>query len=680
MANNYFRGTISANTNVAGNWSLGVVPTQADGHVAVWDNLSPNCTVNAALNCNSVNFSSYTGILALNYVITSYGNITLGGAFTITGTSYLFIGVTGITITSNGGVWSGGFGAGSSRTVTLVGNLSVGTIATNGGTLTFNKTTNEKVILTNGVTTGGAGFFADGTIESIELNNGTFNKASYNVPVILNGATSIDSMTVLKGISYVSGSGSIGTYCYITNGYSVGLGSYTAQNIVFTGAGTTTLTTDINLTKLLTFSNTTDNITINGYSINCGSLNSNLTTGTLTGTTVINLNGLGVEVSRTGISNTINTLTPTENIFTGATANWNTATNWSQGTVPTATDGYLTRFNASSPNCTVNASSMAVNAISFSGYTNTITMTNGLGLYGNILLGSGMSISGSGAITINSSGLLTGNGKTWSTSITFSSNLGVNVLSGDWTNSGLCTITSGNTISINKTSTEKLILSGGLTHTGTTTNTAQIQMTGGTWSGSGVLNGDLDFNGNCTVNAAVNKGTGAITRTSGTITTTGSTITFNNNNTITVSGVTWNNISFSTSPLTITLDQDLTINGTMTLAASHTFSGSYNMSIPTFTLSGTGRTINLSGGLSITTAFNSTGSTSASHNVIKSSSAGTKRALTLSGTHDLSFVDFTDINASSGIPIWTYKGTVSNCDNVLQLNANSFVESQIIAA
>jgi hypothetical protein len=406
----------------------------------------------------------------------------------------------------------------------------------------------------------------------------------------------------------------------------------------------------------------------------------------MTGTTVINLSGLGINISSTGISNTINTLTPLENIFTGATnTNWGTASNWSKGTIPTASDGYLTRFNASSPNCTVNIAGMAVNAISFSGWTNTITLSNPLNTYGNITLSSGMGISGSSGLNINASSLLTSNGKTWSASLALYPNGGVVKLSGDWTNSGgFGSSYNPNGFTITKTSTEKLILSGGLSVSSTPfTSTAQIQLTGGTWSGStGIFNGDLDFNGNVTISGTVYKGTGLITRTSGTVTTTGSTIIFNNSVIITVNGITWNNVSFGTTLITLTLDRDLIINGTMTINNPHTFVGAYNMTIPTLTLGGWATILSLPGNLTITTALNATSATSVFHNTINSSNVGVKRRVTLNSnaTHDLSFINFTDIDASLGKPIWTYKGVINNCNNVLLLNANSHVESQIILA
>ena len=79
------------------------------------------------------------------------------------------------------------------------------------------------------------------------------------------------------------------------------------------------------------------------------------------------------------------------NTFTGlVNSNYGTAGNWSLLAVPTANDGNTATFGATSPACTVNVASVC-NSIDFTGYTNTITMTNtitvGSGASGTITLG-----------------------------------------------------------------------------------------------------------------------------------------------------------------------------------------------------------------------------------------------------------------------------------------------------
>ena len=104
------------------------------------------------------------------------------------------------------------------------------------------------------------------------------------------------------------------------------------------------------------------------------------------------------------------------NIFTGTTnSNWGTATNWSLGSVPTASDGHVATFDASSPDCTINASSRVCNAIDFTGYTNTISgdAARTLTVSGNITLGAGMGDGGNIMIQSNANLTLTTNGYAW---------------------------------------------------------------------------------------------------------------------------------------------------------------------------------------------------------------------------------------------------------------------------
>lgn len=111
------------------------------------------------------------------------------------------------------------------------------------------------------------------------------------------------------------------------------------------------------------------------------------------------------------------------NLFTGATnSNWATATNWSLGTVPTSTDTHVTTLDATSPNCTVNGSNRVCNALDFTGYTNTITMSFAIYSYGNITLSNTMNVLGSGALAIVASGTFTTNGFQWPNSFAVGGN------------------------------------------------------------------------------------------------------------------------------------------------------------------------------------------------------------------------------------------------------------------
>lgn len=77
-----------------------------------------------------------------------------------------------------------------------------------------------------------------------------------------------------------------------------------------------------------------------------------------------------------------------------------------------------------------------------------------------------------------------------------------------------------------------------------------------------------------------------------------------------------------------------------------------------------GVTINLADSWVLSVSLTMTG-TLASPIILKSSSAGVQRVLTLQQgtTQDIDFCNVTDLNGSAGVTAWTYKGTVSNCLN-----------------
>ena len=274
------------------------------------------------------------------------------------------------------------------------------------------------------------------------------------------------------------------------------------------------------------------------------------------------------------------------NIFTGATnSNWNTSTNWSLGAVPTGSDGNTATFDATSPNCTVNVSAVC-NSIDFTGYTNTITMTNQIQSNGNITLDSGMLISGSGALVCAETATLTSDGKTWPNALTLQGTSKTRTLADDWTVTGLVNLAGATTNVLNG---NNLYCQDSLTQanqiiSGTTT----IHLIGtGTWSVSGTtsLRNNLVFNtaGTITVSGTVTHNTGTITYVAGTIVTTGSTLTRNavDAGDLDTAGMTWNNITIGTSNSTLTLLSDVNMTGTLSTgtATQTTFTGAFNMNV-----------------------------------------------------------------------------------------------------
>lgn len=285
------------------------------------------------------------------------------------------------------------------------------------------------------------------------------------------------------------------------------------------------------------------------------------------------------------------------NLFTGATnANWGTATNWSQGTVPTATDGHVTTFDATSPNCSQNVSGGVCNSIDFTNYTNTITMNNSISVSGDITLGSGMTAVGSAQLVINKTGNVTSNGYVWPLRFLFGGTAQVYTLQDDFYVTGSMTLAGTTSLTINNNGTAKTLYAGDTLNGGSggCAGTAKIVMNGtGQIATTAAIRNDLDFNttGTITIGTNFRYAGGTLTYVAGTI----DTITNNSTFTIGLSGVTttvldvgaisWWNIFVNTSN-TYALTSDLICLNTFTNSGTVVANGPGNIHISSST--GTG--------------------------------------------------------------------------------------------
>ena len=294
------------------------------------------------------------------------------------------------------------------------------------------------------------------------------------------------------------------------------------------------------------------------------------------------------------------------NIFLGTTnSNYNVNTNWSLGTIPTATDGNIVTFNGSSPNCTINAVSLG-NNIDFTNYTNTITFSNTLTISGNVTLGINMNFAGTFSLIINANSSMTSNGKTFGVPLIFLSMTAGNTytLVDNWTVNALVT-NAFNTVALTNTiNNNNLFCLKGFTFNSGTSNSNSVNAgtTNINFIGTGtisVINGTIK--NNLIFNAGTNTititsassflyNTGIITYTSGVIVST-TTITINGNTTFDFSSTNIFaiplkfNFAGTISPI-ITLLSDAYIFGNITISTNTVFNG-YNMyiSCPTFTFS-----------------------------------------------------------------------------------------------
>ena len=311
------------------------------------------------------------------------------------------------------------------------------------------------------------------------------------------------------------------------------------------------------------------------------------------------------------------------NYWRGTTnSNWGTSTNWSLSLVPTASDGNITVFDGTSPNCTTDAGGKVCNAINFSAYTNTITMTNTITVSGNITLGSGMHVSGASSLIMNGAFTAQSNGFAWPNGLTLQGGSSPTwTLSDTWVIGGLLTVTTTNstiagviqaatcsitagtltlggniTITGLTTIASAVVLNGpsytlstgGLNHGSTVTGTIfSIILTGGTWTatGSGYLGVPLTFAGNVTLASIVAFG-GAnnptMSLTSGSVTVGTGVIHIGASCILNVPTISWYNLIIdSASGTTVTLNGNLVITNTFTLYNSYavTFSGTGTLTL-----------------------------------------------------------------------------------------------------
>ena len=350
----------------------------------------------------------------------------------------------------------------------------------------------------------------------------------------------------------------------------------------------------------------------------------------------------------------------TVNAFRGTTnSNWGTNTNWTQNTVPTNADGFVTTFDASSPNCTLNVTGNC-QSLDFTGFTNILAMgTNGLtATSGTITFQAGQSsrITGStGSLTLANTTSITANGGTWPLAL-LSSVSSTKTLTGTLTVTGLFTCSTTTQTWTGGT----LICNGGITLTGAMSGTCAVTLGGGTLQGAGIQSCAMTFSGTNTVSGSVTLN-GGITATSSTTTTTGSTVTITASSTInTGSIITWNNITFNATT-TFTLGSALNLSGTLSLSLSPTFSGAFDISCGNLSVNSSGGTVTMSGNITSSGTISSGGATATifngafNVNATGSVSIGTN----WSGTATLNYTGTGTFQGATGASILAMNTTIN---------------------
>jgi hypothetical protein len=474
-------GGSSANWNATGNTNWGStsggsnnasVPTSADDVTfdGAGTNGNTNSTISAAITIKSLDIQTgYTATMTHNAILTIAGNWTYGGTYTIAGTSGITISAAS-TITSNAKTWPNLLNFNGNNTKTLVGDFTVNglmTFATT--TTTINKTTNEKLVCNGGITVSG---ITAGTID-IYLQGGTWS-----------GSSAISNNLYLNGNITISG----------TVRKDTGLMSYISGTVNTTGSTINIL----GVTNLNTSPINWNNVII--------------LVGTITLTSNLNVYGT-ISYSGAGFSNINKTTSEVVNVY--GTLN---ATYFVRGTA----DYYLlggstwTGNNQVDVNLYINGNCTVSGIVAFGYTTAGISLIYQLGTV--TTTGSTLRLASTVNVNVNT------NGVTWN-NVTFTSvgTCTVSLLS-NFLMTGLLTISNSSVINTFTSST--LTTSGGMTVNAQLSGTADVYLTGGTWSGSNTtgISNNLYLNGDIIINGNVYYRTNVLTYLSGKINSTSGTL------------------------------------------------------------------------------------------------------------------------------------------------------------
>ena len=615
-------GTATFNFNGTGTWN----------HTTTGI-LRNNVTINTAgtLTINNVNYNTgtitytagtinATGLLNIAAATTldtagmvgtnAWNNITVTGNTTLTTNDLYTKGLLTLGLSANAVVINATSGI---KTLTSAGGITVGI---NSGTVTCNmniKITSGTIrgnSTTGWLSTPGYTFEVDG--------NATFS--NIGLFYLYGGPLANGIFKYTSGIVTTTGS-TVLMVNMIINSSTIVWG-----NLNLTGTSTITLLTDLSVSELLTLGSTSTTTTINSSGgtrtitaaggittgVTSGSVacNANIkaTGGTLRGNPsnagLISLNGYTFEIDGNV------TLSNTGYFYLYGGASSTGIFKWTSGVV--ISTGSLIQFNA----MVIDSAGMVFDRVTIlNGSGQTTTLTTNLTTTGVVTLGNGTITQ-----TINGSTLTAGGGVTLS---------------------GTSTIILGTTI---------LRVSGGSI---ASVSAVQLRL-------------NLELAGNVNFSTSLFYNTGSLTYISGTITfLPGVTLTSSTSLTFNTNGMTWNNITFTTTSSTLTLLSNFQMSGLLNTSGTFTFVGAFdaNLGSITTTIAGSiitlvsGRTYNLSGAIILT-------GTLGSPIQLKSSSAGSVAYFNSvnngTSTRDVGFVTTADIDSSGGLTIYDYKGIITN--------------------
>ena len=362
--------------------------------------------------------------------------------------------------------------------------------------------------------------------------------------------------------------------------------------------------------------------------------------------------------------------------------NWSNTATWVGAATPTAADDVLLAITSGS--VTVDVGTALAKSVTATAFINNLNFSAGqtLTVSGNVqfdTLVSGMTVNGTGILTINAASAFLSAGQTItggllnSSTITLGDNMAVsNYFANGTSNGNLVTATGSVTIQ-----------GSGLA------GTSNFNMVGtGTFGGGGLLTvtGGVTFNTSGTITIAnVNTNNSAvnINYTAGTIVNTGSLLKITQNVTLNTGTMHWNNILVGTAgtSCSVTLGSQLIADRAVSIlghssAFPVTFAGAFNLTCGELDLEPNFSTIRFPAGVTIT--VNNTyfaDGQSASKVVLQSATASSSIFLKYLGTCTgvrATWNSFTDVDASlSSIPITVIGGTLLRTTNIVSGTSNT---------
>jgi hypothetical protein len=281
-------------------------------------------------------------------------------------------------------------------------------------------------------------------------------------------------------------------------------------------------------------------------------------------------------------------------VFSDAGGNWSSNGAWVGGSPAGAID--TVTATGTSGNITIDVPS-ACTSIILTNYVGILTFNATLTVGGTVTFVSGMgTIAGTSDLICTVGTTLTSGTKVLSGGLQLQGTNQTFTLGDNWSITGVLNFNGTTGTVIGCTAVKTITVAGGLTVgvtvTVNSTNTPAISMTGGSWTGTGILRVNLELKGTITLlSGTLYYDTKTLTYTSGVITITGNTISVGTNVTFNTSGMNWNNITTTGGTgFTFTLSSALNATGTFTCTTTGTVTmfGNYAVSVAALTMICTG--------------------------------------------------------------------------------------------